>query len=112
MARTELTVQQMTRAGLAATFTAGDATNGHQFKNDGYTFLWVVATTNATVVTVIHPGTVDGLGVADQTVSLGTNSEKLIGPFPARFNQGSTNYVYVDLSVDTGVTLAAITIRQ
>lgn len=111
MARETLTVQQMTRAGLAVAFTAAIA-DGHQFLNDGYTFLRVKTTGTPAIITVQHPGTVDGQSVSDVTVSLGATAEQDIGPFPARFNQGATNRVYVDYSAITGVTIAAVTIRQ
>lgn len=110
MARTSLAVQQISRSGLTPAYTAANAL-GHAVQNDGErTFIHVKTVGTACVVTIQTPGTVDGLAVADRTISIGTNSERMIGPFPrGNYNQGSEE-VYVDFDVVTAVTCAAVRI--
>lgn len=108
MARTALTVQTISRSGLAPSYSNGDATNDHQFLNDGKTFVHVKNGGGSSItVTIQTPGSVDGLAVADRDVTVANGAEKMIGPFPtATYNQ-SGGLVYLDLSADTSVTLAA-----
>ena len=106
MARQTLTPQQLSRSGITPSFTAAHV-DGHKMANGGTEYLHVKTGDTATVVTIQTPGTVDGLAVAERTISIGTSSERLIGPFPRQtYNQGSEE-VYVDLSAITNVTLAA-----
>lgn len=111
MARGTLSVQQIARAGIVPAYTAGDAANGHQFANNEKTFLHVKnAGVGSITVTLQTPGSVDGLAVADRTVTVANGAEKMIGPFPAAAYNQSGGLVYVDLSGDTSVTLGAFTI--
>lgn len=105
MARTALTVQTIVQAGITPTFVAAN-TDGHSFVNNGNTFVEIInGHTSATMTaTVIHPGTIDGLTVADLAVSIAGGSTKQIGPFSARFNQPGTN----DVNIDVSTTAASI----
>ena len=89
MARTNLAVTPITRAGVLAAGVVGTA-DGHMFANSGEEFLEVV-NANATVartVTIVTGGQLEGSEIADQTVSIPAASRRLIGPFPPRsFNQ-------------------------
>jgi hypothetical protein len=106
MARTALAVQAITRAGLTPAYTAANA-DGHAIANDGSTMLHVKTVGTACTVTVVTPGTVDGQAIADRTIALGTNTERMIGPFPPRtYNQDGA--VHVDFSAVTAVTVAAV----
>lgn len=110
MARTALTVQPVSIAGLAPAYTAADQPNGHEFVNDGNMLLHVKNTGGgACTVTLQTPAVVSGVAVSDPTVSVpATTGDRMIGPFdPTIFNQAG-GLVYVDLSTGTGVTLAAI----
>lgn len=85
MARVNVPVTQITRAGEAPPAEVnGDATNGHDFTNDGKTFLLVrnADGTAAHTVTIVTPGTVDGLAIADRAVSIPLSQSRYIGPFP------------------------------
>jgi hypothetical protein len=108
MARTALTVQQISRAGLTPTYGAANV-DGHSFPNGGdREFLHVKTGGTGCTVTVQTPNTVDGLAIADRTYVIGTSSERMIGPFPrANYNQGAEE-VYVDFSSVTTVTIAAV----
>jgi len=67
-------------------------------------------------VTVTTPNTVDSLAIGDLIVAVPATSERIIGPFPkALFDTIDTDAtpdidpaVFVDLSSDTSLTLAAI----
>ena len=110
MARGVLTVQQIARAGLVPAYVAGDAL-GHEFLNDGKTFVHVKnGSASPITVTIPTPGQVDGLDVAERTVSVAATSEKIIGPFPTTTYNQSGNKVYVDLSAVVTVTLGAFKI--
>jgi hypothetical protein len=106
MARTALSVQSITRAGLNPSYTAANA-DGHSISNDGKkTFLHVKNGGGGSVdVTVQTPGSVDGLAVADRVVAVPAGEERAIGPFPTAY-YGST--VNVDFSGVTSVTVAAL----
>ena len=111
MTRTALTVQEVVRTGITPSFGAAQTTDGNSFPNDGNTYIEVKNTTaTACTVTIQEPETVDGLAVADRTVSVpGTTGDKVIGPFPpARYNQ-SDGSVYVDVS--KAVTLGAFRLK-
>ncbi len=109
MARTPLTVQQISLAGITPSFSAGDQANGHEFVNDGACYLEVKNTGGGIcTVTVLTPAKVSGMDVAELTVSVpATNGNKKIGPFPTRIFNQAGGLVYVDLSTATGVTLGA-----
>lgn len=94
-----LTVQDIVRAGLEASYSAV-LTAGNTFTNDGSrTFIHVVNGSTAMVVTIVTSQTSDGLAVADRTVSVGANEEHFIGPFPVNV-YGSTVTVTVDDQTD------------
>lgn len=107
MARGTITVQTISRSGLAPTYAAADSVNGQQFYNDESTFLHVKNGGGGSInVTLNTPGTVDGLAVGDLVVAVGAGAEKMIGPFPPGIYNNS-GYVYVDYSGATSVTVAA-----
>lgn len=110
MARTALTVQTIVQTGITPSYQAA-TTDGHSFVNNGNTFLALINNhTSATMTaTVVHPGTIDGLAVADQPVSVAGGATKYLGPFSARFNQPGTTDVYVEMST-TNASVAALRI--
>lgn len=111
MARVALAVQTISRDGIVPAYTAGDATNHHEFVNDGKTYIHVKNGGGGSItVTIDTPGSVDGLAIADRTVTVANGSEKKIGPFPSSYNQ-SGGLVYVNLSGATSVTLGAFKLR-
>jgi hypothetical protein len=106
-----MTVQQISRDGIVPSYDAGDAVNGHEFANNGKTFLHVKNGGGSSInVTIPTPGSVDGLAVAERIVAVAAGAEKMMGPFPtATYNQAG-GLVYVDLSDATSVTLDAFRI--
>ena len=109
MARTTLTSQQISRTGLTPSYAAVDQPNGNEFLNvDERTYIHVKTAGSATVLTVPTPITIDGLAVADLSVSIGTSSERIIGPFPLQYYNQTDGKVYLDWTVGTSVTIAVI----
>jgi hypothetical protein len=115
MARTSVSTQQITRAGLvpALTAPAGTGPTNGDVIDAGPVFLMVTAGATPTTVTVYSTPTVDGLDVADLTVTVGATSTRLIGPFPARTFAnavGATDAgrVYVDYSSVATVTRGVV----
>ena len=114
MARTALTVTEITRAGIAGSLSAANV-DGHSVVNDGRTFLEVVNGGGSPItVTVQTAATINGLAIADVSVSVTNGQRRLIGPFPkGTFNITSgadTGTVYVDFSAVTSVTCAAFSL--
>src|ERR1051325_1560167 len=110
MARTALTVQQVNRTGLTPSYAAANAL-GHSLNNSGREAIHIKAGGTAVVVTIQTPGTVDGQAIADRTINVGTNSEKMIGPFPPDvYNQPGSADVYIDFDQVTSITIAALRI--
>lgn len=108
MARTQLPVQTITPAGLAPSYTAGDAANGHAFSgNTGDCFILVRNTSgSACTVTIETPAKFKGLALVPPAVVVpATNGERQIGPFDPSLYQQQDGNVYIDLSTASGVTL-------
>lgn len=110
MAVVELTVQEITRAGIDLTDTGSlSISDSYEFENDGRTFLHVKKSgaTDCTV-TVATAAEVDGKAVADLTVTVpATTGDKMIGPFPRDVYNDSDGKVSVTFSNITGLTVAA-----
>lgn len=109
MARTVLTSNQITTAGVSYTLAAANS-SGHSISNNGLGFVAIANahTANTRTVTFVHPGEVDGLAVADLTVTIPAASTKLIGGFSNRFNQSGGTYIHADFSdAAADLTLAA-----
>ena len=107
MARETLAVQEVVRGGLTAGYTAMEA-SGVAFANEGRSILHVKNLTGGATLTVVTPNTVDGLAIADRTVTIPANTETFVGPFqPGVYNQ-STDVVYVDVTTAGSVSIAAI----
>lgn len=113
MARTDLTVQDIVRTGLQATYTAAIA-DGHMFANDGkQTFIQVINNDAASkTITIQTPATVDSLAVTDRTVAVPAGEERFIGPFPKGTYNQSDGKVYIDYSAVTSVTVAVLKVPE
>jgi len=115
MARTELTVYTLTRAGIpttAAYMTAAIA-DGHSFVNDGSTFIVVSNASGSPVTaTVLTPGNVDGNAIADLSITVPASGRVNSGTFPKSVYNQSDGSTYVDYSATTGVTIMVIRIPK
>jgi hypothetical protein len=85
MARTEIPVAAVT---LNGTNQAGNAVVAGaaemEFSNDGHVFLEVknVSTSTAQKFTLVIPGSVSGIPIADEEISVPKEVTELYGPFP------------------------------
>lgn len=105
MARTDLAPQRINQTGIDPVYTAANV-DGHSVSNgDGRVILHVKnGDAAAHTVTVVTPRKVDGMDVADLTVSVPAGGERLMGPFPpVTFGR----VVDVNFSAVTSVTVAA-----
>ena len=110
MARNTLTVQPIIRTGLTASYS--DATTGGiAFANEGRSVVHIKNGSGATTtLTIVTPGTVDGLAISDRTVQIAAATEEFIGPFqPGIYNQ-STDVVHVDISTASTTSIAVMSI--
>ena len=111
MARGTLAVQPIVNTGLEPTYTAADAVDGHEFENDGKTFLHVANGATAVEVTVSANYSREGLTLPDLSVTVSASESRMIGPFDKIvFNQDGADKgkVFVDVDDASNVTLAAI----
>ena len=120
MARTELTIQDIVRTGLEATYVSGDATNDHSFDNRSERVLIHIINAGGVDVeaTFITPVTVDGLPVDDEVVIVTQAEDRFCGPFESSiFDQADPDNiipraVFLDLDTDASVTLCALKLPE
>jgi hypothetical protein len=105
----ELTVQEISRDGLEATYAAAAVGLADEFNNDGKTFFHVKNGATDCVITIDIPNlSIDGQAVTDITITCTATEERMIGPFPPGWyndGDGHVNVAYDDVS---NVTVAAI----
>src|SRR5260221_8614865 len=82
--KTELTVTPVTLAGAFLAEVAADVSNGNMFANAGGVFVLARNADGAAThtVTLVTPGKIDGLDIADPAVVVPISGTLLIGPFP------------------------------
>ena len=103
-----LTAQLIARAGLTPSYAACTA-EGDEFVNTGSEFIHIKNGHSATqIVTIATPRTVDGLAVAERTVSILATSEQLIGPFPAGTYNDSAGKVQLTYDAVVSLTIAVL----
>jgi hypothetical protein len=116
MSRTAIDTETINRSGFnlsAANKNRVVLADGISFVNTGKEFLYLESIHDSNVTVTIQTGkTVDGLAVAERTITLeetGTAGDiQLVGPFPPDvYNQGSGGLIYVDVSVDDVVDAIA-----
>lgn len=106
MPRTALSVQQVSRAAITPSYVTPDVA-GSSILNTGSEMFHVKTGGTGATVTVPIPVLVDGKAVASQSYVLGTNTERMIGPFPPAIYNQADGSVYIDYSSITTVTAAA-----
>lgn len=114
MADVRKAIQQVVRAGLAATYHA-DLTTTDTFlvRNNGHVILHFKKTgAGACTVTILNPlagGLVDGLVVTNRTISVpATTGDRFVGPFPPHVYNDANGDVRFTLSEVTGLTGAIL----
>lgn len=114
MARTALTLQDMTPAGLEATYSAANA-DGHSIKNAKENVFLHVKNGDGSdhTVTIQTPATAAGEPIDERQVVVTAGEERFIGLFDRSvFNQVADGSVYVDFDAVTSVTVAAIRMEK
>lgn len=112
MAVTVLAPQTIVQTGLDPAYTSANG-DGHYILNNGRMFVHLVNGSGGDITaTVEHPGTVDGLAVADLAVVVTAGQDRMIGPFGPNFNQSGTyaGYIKITFSGVTSLTIAALVI--
>lgn len=112
MAYTDLTLLVAARTGLSIADAAlTDAVaGGHKFTNDGSTLFFAQNTNGSSrTLTITTFSTVDGLAVADLTITLAATTGRILtATFPRSIYNGTDFKVAVDYSATSGVKVAAI----
>lgn len=103
--------QSISLAGLAPVYSAASA-GGDSFRPADRTFLHVKnASAAAVTATLVTPGTVQGLAVADSPVNIPAAAESFIGPLdPALFRDRADGLGDVIWSAVASVTFAVVNI--
>lgn len=105
MARSQITVTEIVRAGIAhPNGRISDATNDHYFVgNDGQIFLEIRSTDGSSRTVSIPPASTlsaDGLNIDPYDITVPAGGTVLAGPFrKATFNQSTDGSVYVNPEV-------------
>jgi hypothetical protein len=109
MPQTALTVQEIPHGGAAESFVAAAAAGtGNKFPCDGKTWLHVKGTGTQKILTIQTPGTVDGLAVAERTITIpATTGDILVPPLPPSQYAQADNMLYIDLDLATAITYCA-----
>ena len=103
---TKATSDGVIAAGSGVSETTADATNDMDIINDGRMVLQARNSTGGAItVTLVIPGTIEGIAITDKTVSVPATSTLIIGPFPTNiYNQsvvGEPSKMYVDVTEST-----------
>jgi len=115
MATTALTLQTIVRTGLNPSLVAAASGDGNVFDNSSRrVYLWVDnQDASPTTVSVDTPNAVDGLAIPSKDISVPAGEARLIGPFPAMYEQYDADNtieqaVKVTYSSVTSLTVGAI----
>ena len=88
MANVELSIQDAARSGTVVVYNTSTtvppltASDRFQIPNNGNVQILVKNGATASIITVETPSTVDGLAVADRTVTVAADTDVIIGPYP------------------------------
>ncbi len=109
MAAVKLTAQTSSRGGTALTFSTPDGTDGIEFDNKSKKAILLIKNDSASPVTatIDITKTLDGMTLADRTISVAAGKVEVIGPFNDIYNQ-SDNYVRVKFSAVTDIGAAIV----
>lgn len=107
MARTAITPQRATSAGLALTTEAANV-DGNSIVQEGRRILVATNNSGASInVTLPTPGTVDGLAITDRVVAVPAGATRYIGIMNAAYRQPDGS-VWADYSAVASVVVAVL----
>lgn len=107
MARTALSVQNVSVAGLTLAASAANV-DGHTVPAGDCDFIIVINGSGGSInVTIPTPGTIDGEPIADRVVAVAAGASKIIGRFRSRVFAQTDGTIHIDFSAVTTVTVAA-----
>lgn len=112
MPRADLPVVTTVDTGIdpAASAVAASA-SGHQFSDNGKRALFIAnSDASSHTVEVLVPVTVEGLTVGPQVITVAAGASVLAGILTGSYRQ-SDGKVYVDVPVQTGMTLVCVEVR-
>lgn len=103
----ELTVYTIDYDGVDVESAYTAAAASQEFANDGRTFVHVKNTDSSShTITFVTTRTVEGLAVADNTVTISANTgEQMIGPFPTGTYNASDGNIDITWSDTTGMSI-------
>lgn len=112
-ATTRVGVQTATKAGVTSPQLILTTSETWKFRNDGRTVLLFEKSgtaAGACTVTITTPGTVNGLAISDQTISVAasTASRKQAGPFPASLFNDASGDVSFTVTDTVGLVVAVV----
>lgn len=104
-----LASQPISRSGLTPAYAAASA-GGDKFVPGEHTVLHVKNGSGASITaTVVTPGQIAGLAIADVTKTIAAGAEAFIGPLPAElFRDSDDGYGDVTYSASASVTVAVL----
>jgi hypothetical protein len=105
MAYTELTPQDISRAGVTPAY-ASAAAAGNSWLNTGREMVHIKNGSGAPITVTFTPTVLtDGAATVAKTVSVTNAQERMIGPFPPALYNDSTGLMKLDFSGVTSLTL-------
>ncbi len=118
MATTALTVENVARTGLNATYSPAASGDGNVFNNEGGKIIihMINGGVGASVISIDTPTIFDGdIAIPARTVSVPAGEDRFIGPFPTSYNQFDADNsiqqaVKLTWDVVTSVTIAVLRI--
>lgn len=109
----QFTVQNLTTAGLNASFTACSSGLTDEFVNDGHTLLIIVnsaaATNLVTIASQVSP-VPTGLAVLNVTVNVTANATRMIGFMDQAAYNNSSGHCVLTYATHTSLSIAAISV--
>lgn len=100
--------QNIVRTGLEASYT--NVAASQTFYGGDVIFFHVVNGVTAMIATIVTSVTVDSKAVTDDTVSIGANEDRFIGPWPQKW-YGSTVTLTFDDTTDGTVAVLKLPIE-
>ena len=109
MADVDLTVQDISRAGIVATYMDSlDPVDDFFFSNNERVFVHIKNGSTASVMTIESVQVIDGLAVADRSINLAASVDRFIGPFPAGVYNNADRKVHLEFTTPDTVEIAVL----